>query len=69
MIMGIEILAFVTWMLLAWLTVSVIIAAITYMQILRQPSSGDTGPLGAALLMGIAWPAFAWQWFIEQVGE
>lgn len=66
MITGIQVLAFIGWMFLAWLTVSTIIAAITYARMMRVPSSDDAGPLGVALLMGIAWPMIAWQWFIEQ---
>lgn len=69
MITGIEVLAFIGWMILAWFTVSVIIGAITYMSALREPSSDDAGPLGMAMLLAVAWPAFAWQWFIENLED
>lgn len=69
MITGIQVLAFIGWMVIAWFTVSVIIGAMTYMIQLRQPSSDDAGPLGVAMLMAIAWPAFAWQWFLDNLGD
>jgi len=62
MITGIEVLAFIGWMIIAWLTVSVIIGAITVIQFKMK---GAEDALACAMLIAIVWPAFAWQWFIE----